>query len=139
MALLDIEAGCALIFGDDPESGLSYLERAMALGPVDPSFFSHLTVAGFAQLSCGRADLAAELAERSLALNSQWDSTYWVLIAAYTQLDRLSEAQTIASRLKTLLPSATVSKYRTSLPIRNTQSLEMVLDSLQRAGLPIGD
>lgn len=132
-------AGCALIFGDDPEAGLGHVERAMALAPLDPSFFSHLSVAGYAQLSCGRADLAAELAERSLALNSQWDSTYWVLIAAYTQLDRLSEAKTIATRLMTLLPKATVSKYGKSLPIRNAQSLEMVLNSLQQAGLPVGD
>ncbi|MEO3415035.1 hypothetical protein AAFO92_10290 [Roseovarius sp. CAU 1744] len=132
-------AGCALIFGDDPEAGLGHVERAMALAPLDPSFFSHLTVAGYAQLSCGRVDLAAELAERSLALNSQWDSTYWVLIAAYTQLDRLSEAKTIATRLMTLLPKATVPKYGKSLPIRNAQSLEMVLNGFQQAGLPIGD
>lgn len=129
-------AGCALVFGDDPEVGLSNLERAMALGPLDPSFFSHLTVAGYGRLFSGRPDLAAELAERSLALNSEWDSTYWVLIAAYIQLDRLPEARTAAGRLLALVPGACIAKYRRILPIRSPEALEMVLDSLRQAGLP---
>ncbi len=132
-------AGCALVFGDDPEVGMRYLERAMALGPLDPSFFSHLTVAGYAQLFNGRPDLAAELAERSLALNSEWDSTYWVLIAAYNQLDRLPEARTAVAKLLSITPEATVKKYRKILPIRNPESLEMILNGLRQAGLPEGD
>jgi len=131
-------AGCALIFGDDPEAGLVYLERAMVLGPLDPSFFSHLTVAGYGHLFSGRPDLAAELAERSLALNSEWDSTYWVLITSYVQLGRLQEAQSTASKLLALLPEATIAGYQKSLPIRNPASLEAVLEGLRQAGLPEG-
>jgi len=129
-------AGCALVFGDDPEAGLAHIERAMALGPLDPSLFSHLTVAGYAHLFSGRAELAAELAERSLALNAEWDSTYWVLTAAYIQLDRLPEAQAAVASLLAVSPEATTTKYRKILPIRKRESLEMVLEGLRRAGLP---
>jgi tetratricopeptide (TPR) repeat protein len=132
-------AGCALIFGDDTVAGLRFLERAMALGPMDPNFFSHLTVLATAHLFNDRADLAVELAERSLALNSEWDSTYWVLIAAYTQLDRLPEAKAATMKLLAMSPEATVAIYRKALPIRNPHSLEIVLGALQRAGLPEGD
>ncbi len=129
-------AGCALVFGDDPEAGLIYLDRAMALGPMDPNFFSHLTVAGCGRLFSGHPDLASELAERSLALNPEWDSTYWVLIAAYTQIGRLPEARTAVARMLALSPEATVARYRENLPIRNPDSLEVVLEGLRQAGLP---
>ncbi len=129
-------AGCALVFGDDLEAGLRLLERAMTLSPMDPNFFSHLTVSAVAHLFNDRADLAAELAERSLALNSEWDSTYWVLIAAYTQLDRLSEARVATKKLLTISSEATVAKYKIALPIRSPDSLELVLSALRRAGLP---
>ena len=34
-------------------------------------------------------DKALELAERSVAIYPDWDSTYWALVPAYVQLDRL--------------------------------------------------
>ena len=129
-------AGCALIFGENPKDGLTYLEHAMALGPLDPNFFSHLTVAAYAQLFCGYPDLAADLAERSLAINSEWDSTYWVLITAYTQLDQLSKAQALAARLLAIFPDVKISNYQKSLPIKSPESLEMIMDGLRNAGLP---
>ena len=60
----------------------------------------------------------------------------WVLTAAYMQLDRLSEAQAAVAGLLAVSPEATITKYREHLPIRNRESLEMVLDGLRRAGLP---
>ncbi len=86
-------AGTALVFGGDPEKALTLLDRAMALGPLDPSFFMYLVVAGWAHLFSGRPAQALELAERSVALYPDWDSAYWLLIPAYVQLDRLPEAQ----------------------------------------------
>ena len=131
-------AGSAMVFADDLDAGLSHLERAMALGPLDPGFFSQLTVAACARLFAGQPDLAVELAERSIALNAEWDSTYWVLIAAYVRLGCLSDAQAAVARLLELSPEATVSKYRNRLPIRNPDSLQLVLDGLRQAGLQEG-
>jgi adenylate cyclase len=129
-------AGYALVFGDDLELGLSLLNKAMALGPLDPNFFSHLLGCACAHLFSGRPDLAAELAERSIALNSKWDSSHLFLIASYAQLDRLSDAQAALARLLEITPDATVSRYKELLPIRNPASLEIVLDGLRSVGLP---
>jgi adenylate cyclase len=129
-------AGTALLFAGDPQDSLALMERAMALGPLDPSFYMYLMVAGWAQLFSGRPAEALELAERSASLNPDWDSTYWGLIPAYVQLGRLPEARAALSKFLSLAPGMTVSGLRQLLPIRNQASLELVLDGLGKAGLP---
>nr|WP_272871515.1 adenylate/guanylate cyclase domain-containing protein [Ruegeria lacuscaerulensis] len=129
-------AGGALIFGDDAVAGLSLLDRAMDLCPKDPNYFSYLTVAAYGHLFCDRFDKAIELAQRSLALNAKWDSTYWVLITAYTLLKRPDEAKATAKQLLNVCPEATVSRYSRVLPIRNQTSRETVIESLKKAGIP---
>jgi adenylate cyclase len=129
-------AGTALLFGGDPEESLALTKQAMALGPLDPSFYMYLMVAGWAQLFCGRPAEALKLAERSASLNPEWDSAYWGLVPAYVQLDRLPEARAALAKFLSLAPGMTVSKLRQLTPIRNQASLEMVLDGLRKAGLP---
>jgi len=129
-------AGTALLFAGDPQDSLALTERAMALGPLDPSFYMYLMVAGWAQLFSGRPAEALDLAERSASLNPDWDSTYWGLIPAYVQLDRLPEARAALSKFLSMAPGMTVSGLRQLLPIRNPASLELVLDGLRKAGLP---
>ncbi|TMJ34963.1 MAG: hypothetical protein E6G87_13400 [Alphaproteobacteria bacterium] len=115
---------------------MALMERAMALGPLDPSFYMYLMVAGLAHLFSGRPAQAVELAGRSAALYPDWDSVYWGLIPAYVQLDRLPEARAALPKFLSLAPGITVSGLRRLLPIRNQASLEMVLDGLRKAGLP---
>jgi TolB-like protein/class 3 adenylate cyclase len=129
-------AGCALVFGDDAKAGLILLERAMALGPQDPSFFSYLLVAAAGHLFSDHFDIALELAERSLALNATVDSTYWVLISIYTALGRPEDAKRTARQLLDAYPNTTASGYSRVLPIRNKMSLEMVINSCREAGIP---
>jgi adenylate cyclase len=43
-------AGTATVFAGDPEEALVLLKRAMALGPLDPSFYMYLMIAGRAEL-----------------------------------------------------------------------------------------
>ena len=129
-------ASAALVFGGDPEDSLTLIERAMALGPLDPSFYMYLMVAGWAHLFSGRPAQALELASRSASLYPDWDSTYWGLIPAYVQLDRLPEARAALPKFLSLAPGMTVSRLRQLLPIRSQVSLEMILDGLRKAGLP---
>lgn len=129
-------AGCALVFGDDAAEGLKLLDRAMLLGPKDPSFFSHLLVSAFGHLSCGRPEQGLELALRSIALNSGWDSSYLALIAAYTMLDRRDEAKEAAQKLLAIHPEARASQYDLSLPVRNESFRKTIITSLKQAGVP---
>ena len=129
-------AGCALVFGDDVAAGLKLLDRAMLLGPKDPSFFSHLMVAAFGHLSCERPEQGLELALRSIALNSNWDSSYLAIIAAYTLLDRPDDARIAAEKLLAIHPEASASRYDRVLPIRNETFRKMIIQSLKEAGVP---
>tara|TARA_R110002094_G_scaffold115713_2_gene111429 strand:- start:165 stop:1937 length:1773 start_codon:yes stop_codon:yes gene_type:complete len=129
-------AGCALIFGDEAAAGLKLVDRAMMLGPKDPSYFSHLTVSAYGHLFCERPEQSLELALRSLALNASWDSTYWVLITAYMSLDRPDDAKNAAEQFLATHPEATTSRYEQMLPIRNLRSRERVIKSLKEAGIP---
>jgi len=104
----------------------------MTLGPLDPSYYMFLTAAGLGHLFSGRPAKAAELAERSAALNPDWDTTYWVLIAACVQLGRLPEAQAALGKFLTLAPGTTVSALRDHLPLRDATSLTMILDGFRR-------
>lgn len=129
-------AGSGLIFGDDVAAGLGLMERAIRLCPNDPSMFSFLTVSAAGRLFDGRAEEARDLANRSLALNAEWDSTYWVLATACAVLGRADEAQDAARRLLAANPDARVSTYDRVLPIRNAENRAMVIRSLRDAGLP---
>jgi adenylate cyclase len=129
-------ASAALCFGSNAEDALMLAERAMALSPLDPGFFMFLSIAGFAHLFSGRPDQALDLAKRSIALYPDWDTTYWVLVSAYAQLDRLADARAALAKLRSLSPGLTVSGARQRLPIGNPASLDMVLDGLREAGLP---
>lgn len=129
-------AGTGLIFGDDPETGLRFVEQAMMLCPKDPSFFSYLTMTAIGRLFGGRAEEAVEYANRSLALNPEWDSTYWVLITAYTLGGRPDEAKAAARRLMAVNPATRASIYERALPMRNPEWRTTVIQSLRDAGIP---
>ncbi len=129
-------AGSALIFGDDAAAGLKLMDRAMMLGPKDPSYFSYLTVAAVGHLFSDRPEQSLELALRSLALNASWDSTYWVLISAYMSLNRPQDAKNTAEKMLKAHPEAATSRYEKILPIRNNRSREGVINSLKEAGIP---
>ncbi|MFI5011008.1 MAG: adenylate/guanylate cyclase domain-containing protein [Hyphomicrobiales bacterium] len=134
--LVALLSSFAMIFAGNPEDALIQAERAMALNPLDPGFFLYLTSTGYGHLLSGRPEQALELARRSAALYSDWDSTYWLLVPAYTQLDRLGEARKALAKLLTLSPGITVSALQKLLPFRNPLSLNMILDGFRKAGLP---
>jgi TolB-like protein len=135
-SFVNFMAGSAMVWSDDLENGLILLERAMALGPLDPSFFMNLVMVAAAELCRDRPERAIELAQRSAALNPNWDSACWVLAAAYARLDRLEEARAALANFLAQWPAATVTTLRRRLPFRSGPSFDMILDGLRKAGLP---
>jgi adenylate cyclase len=130
-------ASTALYYGGDPQGSLVHVERAMKLSPLDPGFFMFLTIAGLVDLTNGRPDRALEMAKRSVALYPDWDLTYILLIVALVRLGRLAEARAALPKFISLAPGlTTVSMLRKQLPLRNSTSLDVILDSFREAGLP---
>src|SRR5690242_1011717 len=102
----------ALLMGGFSEEALSQAERAIVLSPMDPGAFLFLTITALAHLFSGRPEQALEFAGRSAALYPDWDTTYWALVPAYVQLDRMAEARAALARLVSLSPGLTVSGAR---------------------------
>jgi adenylate cyclase len=129
-------AGAAMVFCEDIERGLILLKQSIAFGPKEPGYFLSLTMVATAELLRGRPDDAVEAALRASTLNLGAESAYWILAAAFAQAGRLPEARETLAKFQASAPGITVSKLRLALPIRNPQSLEKILASLQEAGLP---
>jgi tetratricopeptide (TPR) repeat protein len=93
-------------------------------------------VAAAGRLFRREPERAIELANRSVALNPDWDSTYWVLVTAYACAGRIEDARAAARKLLDVYPEANVSTYERVLPMRNPEARAMVVQSLRDAGIP---
>lgn len=129
-------AGSAMVWCEEFEQALALLEQSIAFGPKEPGYYLSLNMAAAAELLRGRPEAALEAALRATTLNPGSESAYWVLAAALVEADRLPEARTTLAKFQALAPGITVSRLRSSLPIRNSEAMERVLASLRAAGLP---
>jgi len=136
IAFVTFIAGAALLVCDKAEEGLECIEAAIRISPGDPGAFFFYASAALAHLCCGRPAEALEYATRSAGIYGSWDTTYRVMASALAHLERMDEARTAVARLLELAPNITVSGLRERWPLRNKDTLEMILDGLRRAGLP---
>ena len=128
--------GATLSICGNPEQGLSCIEDAIRVSPGDPGAFLFYSAAALAHLMCGRPAEACDLATKSARMYADWDTTYRVLASALGQLGRMEEARAAVAKLLELAPTMTVSRLRALWPIRNPETLNMILDGLRIAGLP---
>ena len=135
-AIVSMFAGWANNFAGNPEDALACFERALRLSPSDPGAFFYITGAGMAHLLSGRYAEAAELATKSASIYAEWDTTFWVLAPAYGHLGRTDEGRDAVSKLLSLAPGATVSRFQEQLPFKDEKRLAIILDGLRKAGLP---
>jgi len=136
IAFVSMLVGVSQLFGGDPTEALVHFEDAIRVSPSDPGAFFFYSVAAVAHLFCGRPDEAYELAKKSARMYPDWDTTYWAMIPALTQLGRVEEARSAVSKLLELSPAVTVSCLRELLPIRDPELLDMILDGMTIAGMP---
>ena len=120
----------------NPEDGLACIEHAIRVSPGDPGAFFFYTAAAMAHLMCGRPTEACDLATKSARMYAGWDTTYRILAPALVQLGRMDEARSAVAKLLELAPTMTISGLRARWPIRDTETLNAILDGLRIAGLP---
>ncbi len=128
-------AGWVLVLMGDHAEAIAVFKRALRLSPSDPLGHFMLNGIGLAQLLQGRHAEALETANRSAALNTELDVTYWVMAPALGYLGRTEEAGRAISKLRSLAPAASISHFRQRLPFRDENDLEVVLEGFRRAGL----
>jgi tetratricopeptide (TPR) repeat protein len=81
---------------------------------------------------------AIRWAEKSLALNANFDATYWMLIAANAQLGRMDEARRWAAKFRVIAPGVTIAGIRDGQPDKDPSRMAAILEGLRLAGLPEG-
>ncbi|MFV2045562.1 MAG: adenylate/guanylate cyclase domain-containing protein, partial [Anaerolineales bacterium] len=136
IAFVSLLVGVSQLFGGDPAEALIHFEDAIRVSPSDPGAFFFYSVAALGHLFCGRPVEAYDLAKKSARMYSDWDTTYWTMVPALTQLGRMEEARSAVSKFLELSPTATVSRLRGLLPVRNPESLNLILEGMTIAGLP---
>ena len=136
IAFVSFLVGAALNICGNPAEGLSCIEDAIRVSPGDPGAFFFFTSAAMSHLMCGRPTEACELAMKSARMYAGWDTTYRILAPALVQLNRIEEARAAVAKLVDLSPGVTVSRLRKLWPIRDQDTLNMMLDGLGKAGLP---
>lgn len=79
--------GVSKLFGGDPAEALVHIEDAIRVSPLDPGAFFFYSIAAIGHLFCGRPAEAYDLAKKSARMYPDWDTTYWAMVPALTQLD----------------------------------------------------
>ncbi len=112
------------------------LERALALSPRDP--MRHATLCGLAhcRIVTGDYDQALDRATEALAASTNYDPTWWMLIAANVHLGRMEAARAALARFTALSPDVTIASIRAGQPKKDPGRIEPILEGLRLAGLP---
>jgi TolB-like protein/tetratricopeptide (TPR) repeat protein len=135
-AEVTVIAGICNFLCGSVDSALGYLDRVLRLSPKDPQTF--VTLTGIAHSLMIKGDFAGALsrAEQSLAINPNYDASYWMLIAGNAQLGRMDEAHARLRRFQTLNPNVTIAGIKAGQADRDGTRMKAILDGLRMAGLP---
>ena len=133
-----VATGVALLHCGSVEEAKNCFHRANRLSPRDP--FAHIALCGLAHAHMieRQYEVALDFAARSLAVNPNFDPTFWMLISANAQLGRMSEAQTYLERLTELNPGISLRRIVAAQPSYEPQRMVPIFDGLQMAGMPEG-
>lgn len=134
-ALAVSAAAIATMHCGDLDEAEALLRRALRL--CGSGIAARLPLTGMAHLENvrGNHEQALGWASRSLAVNPDFDSTHWSLIAAYAHLGRLDEARARLADYAAISPGVTIARIRRGQPGRFPARIEPILDGLRLAGM----
>lgn len=118
------------------EDSLALSKQAVQLCPGDVANHWALTAIAHAHMVLGDFEEALSWAHRSLAANSNFGPTHWILIAANALLGRSEVAQGLLKAFLVLEPGATVLGIWDGQPRKDPERTRAILDGLRLAGLP---
>jgi adenylate cyclase len=129
------EMGVACLHCGGLDEALAFFDRAISLNPGDPMATLSLTGIGRAHMALGDFEEALKWANRSRVLSFEFDSTYWMLIAAYAQLGRMDEARRILREYERHAPGVTITGIWSGQPQKDPSRLAAILEGLRMAGM----
>jgi len=118
------------------DQAMTFFRRTLELSPADPD--SHFPFTGIAHVHMckGEFDQALGWAEKSFALNPDFDCTLWMLAAGHAHLGHLSAASRFLELLQRMTPGVSVRRIREGQPQKDPARMAAILDGLRMAGLP---
>ena len=130
-------AGWVRCYLGQPDQAISDFERSMQLSPRDSMLFRAQSGLAFAYLFRGDFEKAVLWGMRALESNPNYNPTYRALAPALVYLERFDEAERIVDRMRTALPHLTARVFKDQTLFRYSGRLDMILEGLRRAGLPV--
>jgi TolB-like protein len=123
-----------LLHGDVDEA-VPYLTRAYELSPGAPEAYQFLQGLAASELIRGNYDAAVQWSLKGLATFSGWLFTYITLAAAYSGLERMTEAQEALQQVRRLSPHLTIKIIEEGAAAEDAFA-DAVIPGLRKAGLP---
>ena len=121
------------------DTAIEHFGRAQRLNPLDLSQHLHWNMVAWAYLGAGRLDEAAEAAERTLRIQTDYLPGLRLKAVTYALLGRLDEARACTRLIIARQPSTSIAWMRAFLgPLlrKNQPALETYLTGARLAGIP---
>lgn len=120
----------------EAEAAEQAAHRALELSPLDPTRYHLDAYAANAKLCAGKPAEAVELAQGSIALNSQHLPSYRILAIAQVLAGQGEAARATARRLLALEPGFNLRSYLQRYPGRDSPAAATYVAALREAGVP---
>jgi adenylate cyclase len=125
--------GLILHYAGRSEEALPLFERAFELDPLYDQFL-HFNAQALYDL--GRYAEAGEVLTRRIAVFPGTDASRILLAACYGQMGRVEEARQQWRDALGINPGYSIEQRRKTLPYKNPEGFERVVEGLRKAGLP---
>lgn len=127
--------GVSTMHCGDLDEAQMHLERALRLAPQDPDRRFAMTGISHIALMRGEHERALYWAGRSLSVNTHFDATYWMLIAANAYLGRMDDARIYLDRLRAMAPGVSLARIKAGQPDKYPERIGVVLEGMRLAGM----
>jgi len=115
-----------------PAESIGLAKFAMRLTPVYPVYYPAVLAAAY--YGCGRYQDAIVAAREVLQSDSDNLDALLIVAGANAALDRVDEARNACREVLASNPDFTLKKYAATQPYKESQTLDQIIDMLQKAG-----
>jgi adenylate cyclase len=123
----------SLHYGGRHEEAIPFFKKAMRLNPMNPSYY--LWGLGTAYRHSGRYEEAIAVCKKAIHSEPDYLHAHSILASLYSLSGREEEARTAAAEVLRIDPNYSVDHLAETLPYKKRADLELVINSLRKAGL----
>ena len=133
-ALAHAHLAFTLICSDKIESAIKLIKRAIRLNPFPQADLYVILAAAYRYNE--QYEKAIEVSEKILSVNPDLLAPYLTLAISYTFLNRTEDAREAIEEVLRIQPEFSAKFWRNTLPFKNQEKLDKLINALRKAGLP---